>query len=58
MNVEDILRKYKAGEVELVFDDIHIEKFNCGEMYQKLINNKIVQNKEYQETIKNGEAYI
>lgn len=30
----------------------------CGEMYQKLINNKIVQNKEYQETIKNGEAYI
>lgn len=28
MNVEDILRKYKAGEVELGVDDIHIEAFN------------------------------
>ena len=49
MNVEDILRKYKAGEVELGFDDIHIEEFNDGS--KEIFMERTIEGLETGETI-------
>lgn len=49
MNVEDILRKYKAGEVELSFDDIHIEEFNDGS--KEIFMERTIEGLETGETI-------
>lgn len=49
MNVEDILRKYKSGEVELGFDDIHIEEFNDGS--KEIFIERTIEGLETGETI-------